>query len=330
MSSLQGLGAGGDLARLLDAWLALRLRQHSPATVVLAHPQRRWWPLLESVATVVWLHPDDDPRRDFHAPPGCRPAPRPRLALSRGDQAEDAAALLRRADLRVLAVTDASQAVADLLGPTAWMAGPGLTLLWGREAAAGWVACAAVASRLGLRPMPAPPGWRCLASVGLLPDATHPSPWAPQGAKACEAAWSQCAPLRRLAIPEPRWRVQLPGREAAVASSELAQQRILVGGRALADRRGNFSLIRPWEGPLRWRVQVPNLRARVDGATVYLPGGEALTARGLWKDGRLHLHAALPAVPEEQAALLHGTLPAWALPQPDFCELATVAWDWPA
>jgi hypothetical protein len=57
-------------------------------------------------------------------------------------------------------------------------------------------------------------------------------------AKACEEAWSQRAPLRRLAIPEPRWRLQLPGREAAVASSELAQQRILVGGRALADRRG--------------------------------------------------------------------------------------------
>jgi hypothetical protein len=330
MSTVRDFGAGEDPARRLDAWLALRWRQRPAATVVLAHAQRRWWPLLESVATVAWLHPGDDPRGDFHAPPGCRPALRFRLALSREGRAGDADALLRRADLRVLAVTDEPQAVADLLAPSAWRDGAGHTLLWGREASTGWAACDATARGLGLRPMPAPTGWRCLASTGLLHDATHPLPWTPQGVKACEEAWSQRAPLRRLAIPEPRWRLQLPGREAAVASSELAQQRILVGGRALADRRGNFGLIRPWDGPLLCRVLLPNLRARIDGANLYLPGGEALTARGLWKEGRLHLHAALPAVPEDQAALLHGTVPAWALPQPDFCELATVAWEWPA
>jgi hypothetical protein len=62
MSTVRDFGAGEDPARRLDAWLALRWRQHPAATVVLAHAQRRWWPLLESVATVAWLHPGDDPR----------------------------------------------------------------------------------------------------------------------------------------------------------------------------------------------------------------------------------------------------------------------------
>lgn len=323
-------GAGEDLARWLDAWLAACWRRHPPITVVLAQAQRRWWPLLESVATAVWLHPGDDPRRDFHAPPGCRPAARPRLALDRAEQAIEAQKVLQRAGLRVLAVTNAAQAVAQLLAPAGWRQGPGQTLLWGREASAGWGACEPTIQALALRSLPAPAGWRCLASAGLHADSPLAMPGTSQGAKALEEVWSQRAPLQRLVTPEPRWRLQLPGREAAVASSELAQQRTMVWGRALTDRRGNFSLIRPWEGALRWRALLPNVRVRIDGATLYLPGGEALSARGLWKDGRLHLHAALPAVPEDQAALLHGTVPAWALPQPDFCELATVAWEWPA
>lgn len=330
MSPSHDPAVAGDLSRWLDAWLAAQWRQPVPATVVLAQAQRRWWPLLESVATVLWLHPTEDPRRDFHALPGCRPAPRPRLALDRVDQAADADELLQRASLRVLGVTDDTQALACLLAPQGWRQAAGQTLLWGRASSAGWSACEDTVQALGLRALPAPAGWRCLASSGLSSHAAHPLPWTPQGARACEAVWSQRPPLHRSLGPELRWRLQLPGREAAVASAELAQQRIMVWGRALADRRGNFSLIRPWEGPLCWRALLPNVRVRLDGVTLCLPGGQALMARGLWKQGALQLHAPLPAVPEDQPALLHGVVPVWALPQPDFCELAIQAWEWPA
>lgn len=323
--SLRSLGA--DLSCLLDAWLTGLRRQRPGDVIVLAHAQRRWWPLLERAATVVWLHSGDDPRRDFHTLPGCRPTPRPRLAVSDPAQAQDANELLSRAALRVGGVTDDARAVAAWLAPAAWREGPGDTLLWGRAQAAGWSACVQTIERLGLQPLPAPAGWQCLASAGLRQSALGVLAWTGTGS----SAWAtNGAPLRRLQAEAPIWRLQLPASEALVTSSELAQQRTMVWGRALTDRRGNFSLIRPWEGPLCWRALLPNVRVRLAELPLHFQGGGLRTARASWRGQALRLQADLPAVPEDQPAFFHGNVPAWALPKEDFCELSTLAWEWPA
>ena len=136
--------------------------------------------------------------------------------------------------------------------------------------------------------------------------------------------------MQRMSAGAPAWRLQLPAREAQLAGSELAQQRTMVWGRALTDRRGNFSLIRPWEGPLCWRALLPNVRTRLADVPLYLPGGVARTARARWVGSALRLRADLPAVGEDQPAFMHGTVPCWALPEKDFCELGTLAWEWQA
>lgn len=321
---------GADLSCLIDAWLAVLWHQRPGNVIVLAHAQRRWWPLLERAATVVWLHPSDDPRRDFHALPGCRPTLRPRLTVSEPAQAQDANELLSCAALRVGGVTDDARAVAAWLAPTAWRDGPGETLLWGRAQAAGWSACAQTIERLGLQPLPAPSGWRCLASAGLRQSAQEGVAWPGQGSSAWAVTGPLRAPLRLLQTGEPTWRLQLPGSEAQVASSELAQQRTMVWGRALTDRRGNFSLIRPWEGPLCWRALLPNVRVRLAELPLYFQGGGLRMARARWRDQALRLQADLPPLPEDQPAFFHGNVPDWALPKEDFCELSTLAWEWPA
>lgn len=321
---------GADLSCQLDAWLAALWSQRPGSVIVLAHAQRRWWPLLERVATVVWLHPADDPRRDFHTLPGCRPTLRARLALNESDQAQEAAELLSRAALRVGGVTDDARAVSAWLAVPGWSDANGGTLLWGRTRAAGWAACAETVERLGLQPLPAPAGWQCLASAGLRQLAQGPLAWMAQGGWTLAAVWSQRAPLRLQPSAEPVWRLQLPASEAMVASSELARQRTLVWGRALTDRRGNFSLIRPWEGALCWRALLPHVRARLAEVPLYLQGGGQRTARASWKGPALRLQADLPALREDQPAFLHGNVPAWALPKDDFCELSTLAWEWPA
>lgn len=322
--------AGADLSCRLDAWLAALWRRRPGDVIVLAHAQRRWWPLLERVGTVVWLHPGDDPRRDFHALPGCRPTPRTRLALSEPGQAQDAHELMSVAALRVGAVTDDTGAVAAWAALRGWAETQGETLLWGREAAAGWDACAQIVDALGLLPLSAPAGWRCLASAGLQRAAQGPLAWGEPGGAGLAAAWSRQAPLTLMQNAEPAWRLQLPAQEAQVASSELAQQRTMVWGRALTDRRGNFSLIRPWDGALGWRALLPNVRVRVADVPLYLPAGVVRAARAQWKGTELRLCADLPALAEDQPAFMHGCVPSWALPREDFCEIRSLAWEWPA
>lgn len=310
-----------DLSFQLDAWLAASGRRWSETCVVLAHPQRRWWPLLESVATVAWLHVQDDPLRDFHATPGCQPAPRSRLSLAAGGQAShEATALLQRAQLRVLAVTDDAASLAALIALDGWGGTAGETLLWGREDALAWADCPAFIKAWGLADLRAPSGWRCVASQGLRQGGGMDF-----GARAALAA--QPASLRPVQAPGSGWQLQLPGREALAASSELAQQRTMVWGRALMDRRGNFSLIRPWDGALRWQALLPNVRVRVAEVPLYLPGGMRILARAHWQGQTLRLQAALPALQADQPAWMHGAMPAYALPDKDFCELAALAWE---
>lgn len=314
-----------DLAFHLDGWLAASARRWSETCAVLAHPQRRWWPLLESVATVAWLHVQDDPLRDFHATPGCQPALRPRLSLAAGEQAShEAAAMLHRAQLRVLAVTDDAASLSALIDLGGWSDAVGETLLWGREDALAWADSRAFIQALGLADLRAPSGWRCVASPGL----RHTWHAVPQwGSGTMAASWAQRAPLRQRQAPDPAWQLQLPGCEALAASSELAQQRTMVWGRALMDRRGNFSLIRPWDGALLWRALLPNVRVRVAEVPLYLPGGTHITARAHWQGQALRLQAALPALQADQPAWMHGAMPAYALPDKDFCELAMLAWE---
>ena len=86
-----------------------------------------------------------------------------------------------RAALRVGGVTDDAGAVAAWAALQRWSETRGETLLWGREAAAGWDACAWIADSLGLLPLPAPEGWRCLASAGPQRAAQGPLAWGESG-----------------------------------------------------------------------------------------------------------------------------------------------------
>lgn len=318
-----------DVVLQLDAWLALH--GAPPASlVVLAEAVPRGWPLLDALSTLVGVHVAGDHPGDMRRMPGCRPALRPRLDGVR--EAHEVEAVWRRADLRVLAVSAADRLPALQAGPKgAAGAGGGETLLWGPAGDAGWAACAGLIAAAGLRELPMPAGWRGLASPTLCQRA-EVTGWGRSGALDawCMALGRRGLALQRVHQPQPGWRLRVDPVQAMVAPSDMARQRLMVWGRALADRRGNFGLLRPWTGPLTLRLQWGPLPVRLTEAHLVLAGGAVLTARGRSTNQGQLLEAFLPALAAGQGPSLHGVLPAHALPRQDGAELKAVAWEFAA
>lgn len=319
--------AAPDVALQLDAWLALHGAPPS-SLVVLAEAVPRGWPLLDALTTLVGAHVAGPHPGDMRRSPGCRPDLRPRLEGTRDEQ--ELAALWRRADLRVLSVSAAACLPALQTWPNDG-GHAGEMLLWGPTGDAGWVACADLVAAADLRELPMPAGWRGLASPRLCQRA-EATGWGRAGALDgwCAALGRRGLALQRVHQPRPGWRLRLDPMQAMVAPSEMVRQRLTVWGRALADRRGNFALLRPWTGPLTLRLQWGALPVRLTAVPLVLAGGAGLTARVRSSDHGQLLEAFLPALAPGQGAGLYGVLPAHALPRQDGAELTALAWEFAA
>lgn len=315
-----------DMALQLDVWLALH---GAPPTslVVLAEVLPRAWPLLDARHTFMGVQTTGRHPGDMRRAPGCRPALRPRLSVA--TQAPDVQAVWQRAALRVLDVSAADRLA--FLWTEGQDSGGADTLLWGRTEEAGWAACAGLISDAGLREMPMPPGWRAWASPRLSQRAVA-SGWGRAGALAgwCDALGRHGLALRRLSSGPSAWRLRQDPVQALLAASETAQMRTMVWGRALADLRGNFSLLRPWSGPLTLRLQWGPLPVHLAQVPLTLAGGEELTARVRSTAHGPLLEAFMPALAPGQGAALHGVLPAYALAREEGAEIQALAWEFVA
>lgn len=316
-----------DVALRLDAWLALHGAPPS-SLVVLAEAVPRGWPLLDALTTLVGVHVAGPHPGDMRRSPGCRPDLRPRLEGTR--DGPELAALWRRADLRVMSVSAAHR----LPALQSWPKDGGHTgemLLWGPTGDAGWAACVGLIAAVGLRELPMPAGWRGLASPDLCLRA-EATGWGRAGGLDgwCEALGQRGLALQRVHQPQPGWRLLVDPMQAMVAPSEMVRQRLTIWGRALADRRGNFGLLRPWTGPLTLRLQWGGLAVRLTEASLVLAGGAALTARVRSTHHGQLLEAFLPALAPGQGACLQGVLPAHALPYQDGAEVKALAWEFAA
>ncbi|HSI57064.1 MAG TPA: hypothetical protein VLA16_05890, partial [Ideonella sp.] len=148
------------MSTLIDPWidvLAATVATLAPgglagATVVV-HEGLRVMPLLESLASVAWVHPGPVLFRDFVTVPHGQPAQRERLDA--GEYAADVRDLLKRAGLCVATVPGdlaAARRTAALLKEP----GHALWLLHGPADAAGWAVFDPVAQAAGLQPLAAP------------------------------------------------------------------------------------------------------------------------------------------------------------------------------
>lgn len=317
-----------DTALWLDAWLAWR-GDVTRTLVAWVEETPRGWPLLDTVATRVGVHAAGSSSGDLCRAPGARPALRVRLVLPQ--DAGEVNDVLTRADLRVLVVGCPGNFLTAAMNLSGWSQLTGDVILWGREEEGGWQTCAPLILRRSLRPLPAPPGWRCLASAGIRERLLSEWPGVSALLKtACPALARRGLGLEQVPGPGHVWRLSVDAVQTWVAFSEMQRQRTEVWGRAMADPRGNFSLLRAWNGPITWRARLRRLPVCLSSVSLILAGGEGLSAMARESPQGLLLRAHLPALSPGQSAVLHGVLPAYSLPREDCAEFITVAWEFPA
>jgi hypothetical protein len=315
-------------ASILDLWVDLFAASVARAGPPLGLPvvltdTLRVLPLLESQGPVAWLHTSPWHYRDHVVVPHGHPAPRARVDAA-ADPAE-AARLLRRSGLCLVAVPPAKEAAAAMAALAGHaLQARGAILLFGAPDLAGWPAFDGLIRQAALQPIAAG-GARVLASAQLAGVANeaglHDVAGAMRLAEQLTRARQADIHLEPLGDSHLRLRLRIdPVRLVAAGAATLAHH-IAHEGRALFNSRGLGALLLPWGAPCTARLLLRNVRARIDGSEIALgPHTLSPTAVDYTEHGAF-LRLTLPAVPPGRDALLHLSLPREAVPGDGFCDI---------
>lgn len=297
--------------------------------VAVLHEAQRVLPLLESRASVAWLHPHALAMQDFTLLPRCRPLFRERLdALGAPD---DAADLLRRAGLRLLCVPDSPRHIRCLMGLTEHATAKESWLVYGDPQAAGWEAVGPLQQRAQLQELPgrghlrwmaSGPVVSALAALGLTSAGFTPElaqtlrQQLPRGLDLLLDLNTQSGRPRLRLRPEP---VQF----IAAAAPSLAHH-VVMEGRALFNQRGLATLMLPWDGSAHTRLLLRNVRDRIDESEIAL-GEDTIQPSHLdYTERGAVLTLRLPAISLGRDARLQLSLPRRAVPDDGFCDIGAI------
>lgn len=317
---------------VVDLWVDLfaarlareRLDRDRPVAVIT--DALRAMPLVESQASLGWIHAAPIRYRDFHAVAYGLPARRLRIDALR--QPADAAVLAQRASLCLVAVPADRGAALGVLPVMRAAVDAGVPLvLFGASVNAGWAPLTELAGVGGLQALMtgdvlvlASSELTTVLGAGGLRDA--------EGAVALarQLSVSHQADLTALALPEGRLRVRLrmdPIYLAATAAEPLAAH-MSNEGRAMFNHRGMGALLLPWGGPCAARLLLRNVRARVDdtlvacGHRILAPATVDYTEHG----AIMKLVLTAPETPGPgRDAVLHMSLARAAVPADSFCDI---------
>ncbi len=306
---------------LLCAWF---IQARGRGLVIAFHEAQRAMPVLDQLATVVWLHPRPMLAADFTFIPHQHPAVRTHVDLSAAP--EQLQSWLDRAALKVLAMPVAEPLpavlMADVVGPEEFW------VLHGASDSPGWTDPALAPLCQQLISLPTPEGWRIDVSPAFLRVLRD----AGMVITAFNAALGQrlCSALDRLTdvhldtsmgFDSLRLRLRLPAVRCVATTSDAMRHHILLRDKALFSPRGMAAVLLPWSGCTGAKFLLRNVRARVDDMIVALGDQQVRPATVHYAEMGAFVTFQSPPLAPGRDALMHLSLPRAAVPSDDFCEI---------